>query len=41
MNNPPKLFITDESEFVEAAFAVEQESIKVSIDTTVAILCGF
>lgn len=34
-------FITDEAEFLEAAFAVEQESVEVSIDTAVAITCGY
>lgn len=34
------LVFSDETEFMEAAFTVEKEAIKVAIDTTVAILCG-
>jgi hypothetical protein len=37
---PPLVFF-DEAEFMEAAFTVEKEAIKVTIDTTVAILCGY
>ena len=33
--------VTDEAEFMKAAFAIEQENIKVSIDAAVAILCGY
>ena len=36
---PPLVFF-NEAEFMEAAFTVEKEAIKVSIDITVAILCG-
>ena len=40
LHNSKTSVITDEAEFMEAALAVEKETIEVSIDTTVAILCG-
>ena len=34
------LALFNEAELLEAAFTVEKEAVKVSIYTTVAILCG-
>ena len=40
LHNSKTSVISDEAEFLEAAFTVEKEAIKIAIDTTVAILCG-
>ena len=40
LHNSKTSVIIDEAEFMEATLAVEKETIEVSIDAAVAILCG-
>lgn len=39
VKNSKTSVITDKAEFMEAAFTVEKEAVKVAIDAAVAILC--